>query len=158
MLRKAGLVIQCHSQSVSECQSAFIQKMPDSTLIIFFFLFYLHLFIPIPWQSQILKTGYWKIWPSGWKLTLARDLCVPEVRKVQILEHFRVDWNLFNIIWSWWFGWVFEWWKWQLIYFLNTLWGLCFEALIMFIMFNASIILKHTSRWTVTLFVLEGAS
>lgn len=38
MLRKAGLVIQCHSQSVSECQSAFIQKMPDCTLIIFFLI------------------------------------------------------------------------------------------------------------------------
>lgn len=95
MLRKAGLVIECHSQSVSECQSAFIQKMPDSTLIIFF-LFYLHLFIP--WLSQILKTGYWKTWPSGWQLSLLRDLCVLWVCQVQILEHCRVYWNLFNIM------------------------------------------------------------
>lgn len=66
-----------------------------------FFLFYLHLFIP--WLSQTLKTGYWKSWPSGWQLSLLRDLCLLCVCEEQISENYRVYQSLwmcfFLIIW-----------------------------------------------------------
>lgn len=41
-----------------------------------FFFFYRHL--SIPGLSEILATGYWKAWPSGWQLSALRDLSAAE--------------------------------------------------------------------------------
>lgn len=41
-----------------------------------FFFFYHHL--SIPGLSEILATGYWKAWPSGWQLSALGDLSAAE--------------------------------------------------------------------------------
>lgn len=110
---RLGLVIECHSQSVSECQSAFIQKMPDSTLIIFSY--------SISISSYL---GYLKFWRQAIEnLDLQDDsyhcceMCVycdfVKYKSLNIagfteacncVQHYCTE--------TWWSDWKYEWLRW----------------------------------------------